>query len=149
MLLQALFTKNMDTSRVLVWGEFSESTVLISFYRKLGFFPTIPSNYPLGFLLSSETIHGIRSVGERKNFLLEVLELISRKYDQERVTTILGPKDFGNKKKIKPSELHEKLKFPKKISNAASVRLTLIKTTNLYSVFIDSLQIKVSNIATW
>ena len=111
MLLQALFTKNMDTSRVLVWGEFSESTVLISFYRKLGFFPTIPSNYPLCFLLPSGTVHGIRGVHESKNFLLEVREPISRKYEQGRViaTTVFNSDDIDKKRKIKPSALQTKL----------------------------------------
>ena len=106
-LLQALFNKNMHTSRVLVWGEFTDESKLMSFYRKLGFFPTIPSNYPLGFLLSSESIRGIRSVDDSKNFLLEVREPVSRRYEEGKVIankTFLG-KDFDKNGKLKPKTL--------------------------------------------
>ena len=96
-LLQTLFTKSMGTSRVLVWGEFTLDAKLISFYRKLGFFPTIPSNYSLGFLLSKATIQGIRNLDENKNFLLEVRESMSHRYDSSVHPINLIPKDFETK----------------------------------------------------
>ena len=114
-LLQALFTKNMGTSRVLVWGEFTLDTKLISFYRKLGFFPTIPSNYSLGFLLSKATIQGIRDIDESKNFLLEVRESMSQRYDSSvRDEINLNPRDFDpNNLKLKPKKLSNTLKGSK------------------------------------
>ena len=92
LLLQTLFNKNMGTSRMLVWVDCSESTKLISFYRKLGFFPTIPSNYPLNFLLQTATISDIRSVDKEKNrdkiFLLEVRKLIWEMFDKNKMLSI-------------------------------------------------------------
>ena len=78
-LLQALLHENMNMSKVLLWCNILGSHSLISFYRKLGFFPTIPSNYSLGSFLPSETIASLRE-SQSDDFLLEVRELIWDRY---------------------------------------------------------------------
>ena len=112
-LLQALFNKNMGTSRMLVWCDCSDnkSIKLISFYRKLGFFPTIPTNYPLSFLLSSITIHEIRSVNKPNVFLLEARKLIWEKYDEDKFLSFppMVSRDLG-KQKVKPLYLRNSFK---------------------------------------
>ena len=93
MVLQELFDKALKNPRLLVWlylpstqehnallSDTQKADIrksLISFYRRLGFHPTIPSLYSLAYVLTKEIQAEIREV-QNLSFLLEMKKKIKK-----------------------------------------------------------------------
>ena len=87
--LQFLCQKNLNLIKTLVWitkTEGTKSDKLLSYYRSLGFVPTLPENFPISHMFPSDLVASLHSCDPNahnvsKDFLLQRTDII-RKQDE-------------------------------------------------------------------
>ena len=106
--LQLFCSKNIGKHDTIIWltkNQGNGSANLISFYRNLGFYPTLAINFPLSNALPSKLVNSLHTCSydahnETGEFLLQTREMISKINNEINLTKTIPSNEVRNRCKM-------------------------------------------------